>query len=154
VETALHQLVVWVEKALDQQETALSAFLYIDGAFNNTFYDTMCAALVRHGSDHNIVRWIRTTLEGRVAVATLNEFSMKLAISRGCPQGGVLSPLLWCLVVDDLLARLSGNGVFIQGYADEICLLVGGKFPNSVSGLMPSGPFDCRDMVQRGGTVG
>jgi hypothetical protein len=61
---------------------------------------------------------------------------MRVAISRGCPQGGVLSPLLWCLVVDDLLTRLSGSGVLIQGYADDICLLAMGKFPNTVSGLM------------------
>jgi len=47
-----------------------------------------------------------------------------------------LSPLLWCLVVDDLLARLSGSGVFIQGCADCICLLAVGKFPNTVSGLV------------------
>jgi hypothetical protein len=26
--------------------------------------------------------------------------------------------------------------VFIQGYADDICLLAVGKFPNTVSGLM------------------
>ena len=77
-------------------------------------------ALVRHGSDYNIVRWITATLEGRVAVATLNGFSTRLAISRGCPQAGVLSPLLWYLVVDDLLGRLSGNGVFIQGYTDDM----------------------------------
>jgi hypothetical protein len=71
-----------------------------------------------------------------MAVVTLGASSARLMISRGCPQGGVLSPLLWCLVVDDLLARLSGSGVFIQGYADDICLLVVGKFPNTVSGLM------------------
>ena len=70
----------------------------------------MCDVLVRHGSDHTIVRWIRVTLEGRMAVATLNGFSVRLAISSGCPHGGVLSPLLWCLVVDDLLARLSEMG--------------------------------------------
>jgi hypothetical protein len=39
-------------------------------------------------------------------------------------------------VVDFLIARLSGIGVFIQGYADDICLLAVGKFPNTVSGLM------------------
>jgi len=120
VETAFHQLVVWVEKASDQQETALGVFLDTEGAFNNTCYDTMCDALVRHGSDYTIVWWIRTTLEGHVAVVTLNGFSVGLAISRGCPQGGVLSPFLWCLVVNDLLARLSGGGVFIQGYADDM----------------------------------
>jgi hypothetical protein len=114
----------------------LGVFLDIEGAFNNTCYDTMCDALVRHGSEYTIVQWIRATLEGCVAVATLNGFSAGLAISRGCPQGGVLSQLLWYLVVDDLLARLSGGDVFIQGYADDICLLAVGKFPNKVSGLM------------------
>jgi hypothetical protein len=48
----------------------------------------------------------------------------------------VLSPLLWCLVVDELLARLNQGGVYAQGYADDICLLAIGKFPNSVSGLI------------------
>jgi len=70
-----------------------------------------------------------------VAVATLNGFSVGFTISRDCPQGGVLSSLLWCLVVDDLLARLSGGGVFIHGYADDVRLLTVGKFPNTVSGL-------------------
>jgi hypothetical protein len=121
VETApLYQLVIQVEKALDQQQTALGVFLDIEGAFNNTCYNTMCDALVRHGSDYTIVQWIWATLEGRMAVATLKGFSVRLAISRGCLQGGVLLPLLWCLVVDDLLARLSGTGVFIQGYADDM----------------------------------
>ena len=55
VETALHQLVVWVEKALDQQEIALGIFLDIEGAFNNTSYDSMCTALAKHGVDHTIV---------------------------------------------------------------------------------------------------
>jgi hypothetical protein len=115
VETALHQLVVRVGKELDQQEIAMGAFLDIEGAFNYICYNTMCDALSRHGSEYAIVRWIRATLEGHGAVATLNGTSVGLTISRGCPQGGVLSPLLWCLVVDDLLTRLSGGGVFIQG---------------------------------------
>jgi hypothetical protein len=55
-----------------------------------------------------------------VAVATLKGFPVMLTISKGCLQGGVLLPLLWCLVVDDLLARLSGTGVLIQGYADDM----------------------------------
>jgi hypothetical protein len=41
VETALHQLVVRVEKALDQQEIALGIFLDIEGALNNASYDSM-----------------------------------------------------------------------------------------------------------------
>ena len=41
-----------------------------------------------------------------------------------------MSPLLWFLV-NELLAGLEG-GV----YTDDICLLVVGKFPNTVSGLI------------------
>ena len=39
-------------------------------------------------------------------------------------------------MVNDILNKLSEGGIFIQGYADDICLLAGGKFPNTVSGLM------------------
>ena len=56
VETAVLQLVVQVEKALNQQEMALGVFLDIERAFNNTCYDTMCDALIKHGSEYTIVR--------------------------------------------------------------------------------------------------
>jgi hypothetical protein len=61
-----------------------------------------------------------------------NDLFMRVAVSRGCLQEGVLSPLLWCLFVDDLMARLNVVCVSTQGYADDICLLAVGKFPNSV----------------------
>jgi hypothetical protein len=52
VETALHQLNVQVKKVLDQQETALGAFLDIEGAFNNTCFNTMCDVLSGMGLHH------------------------------------------------------------------------------------------------------
>ena len=149
METAFHQLVVRVEKALDQQETALGVFLDIEGAFNNSCYYTLCDAVIKHGSEHTIVRWIRATLEGRVAVTALGGSLLRVAITRGFPQGGVLSPLLWCLVVDDLLARLSGSGIFIQGYASDMSSCCG-KIPKHGISTHAMGPLDRRGMVQRG----
>jgi len=104
--------------------------------FSNTFYDSMCAALAKHGVNYTIRQWIRATPEGRLATVTLGGLSRSIRVSRGCPQGGVLSPLLWCLVVDEMLAGLSGVGVYTQGYVNDNCLLVVGKFPNMVSGLI------------------
>jgi hypothetical protein len=86
VEKALLQVVVQVEKMLDQQEAALGVFLDIEGAINSTSYDSMCDALVRHGVDHTTVQWIRATLEGCMAAETLSGSSMRIAVSRGCPQ--------------------------------------------------------------------
>jgi hypothetical protein len=108
VETALHQLVVWVEKALDQQETALGVFLEIEATFNNTFCVSMYVALAKHGVDYTIIWWIRATLEGWLAKATLGGSFRSAEVSRGWPQRDVLSPLLWRLVVDKLIARLNG----------------------------------------------
>jgi len=56
-----------------------------------------------------------------------------------CPEAvlrGVLSPFLWYLVVNELLVRLNEESLYAQGYADGICLLVVGKFPNTVSGII------------------
>lgn len=44
----------------------------------------------------------------------------------------MLSPLLWCLVVGDLIARLNEGVVHTQGYADDICLLAMGRFPDTM----------------------
>ena len=135
VEIALHQLFVQVGKVLDQQETALGVLLDREGAFNNTSYDSICAALFKCGVNYTIVRWIRATLEGGLAEATLSKSSGSIEVSRGCSQGGVLLPFLWCLVVDDLIARHNVGGVHTQGYMDGICLLMVRKFPNMVAGL-------------------
>ena len=78
------------------------------------------------------MRQISAVLEARLAVATLNGFSVMFVISRSCPQGDVLSPFLRCLVVDDVLARLRGGGIFIQAHADDVCLLAVSNFPNTV----------------------
>jgi hypothetical protein len=35
-------------------------------------------------------------------------------VARGCPQGGVLSPLLWSLVVEELLVGLNQGGFTLK----------------------------------------
>jgi len=136
METALHRLVVQVEKALDQQETALGVFLDKEGHLI-TPHMTPCVLLfLNMGLITPSYGEIRATLEDHLAAATLGGLSKRIMVSRGCPQGGVLSPLLWCLVVDDLIARLNGGGIYTQGYADDICLPVVGIFLNTVLGLI------------------
>lgn len=46
----------------------------------------------------------------------------------GCPQAGVLSPLLRCLVVESLLAQLNQMGIYVQSYAEDNTIIVRGKF--------------------------
>lgn len=53
---------------------------------------------------------------------------------RGCPQGRAVSPLLSCLVVDDLLTYLANEaGYKSVSHADDIAIIVSGKFSGTVS---------------------
>ena len=61
-----------------------------------------------------------------------NRLSSKFDVTNGVRQGGVLSPLLFSLYVDDLLVKLKNNGIgchighhFVGafGYADDLILL-------------------------------
>jgi hypothetical protein len=56
--------------------------------------------------------------------------------ARGFPQGGALSPLLWSLVVDELLLELNGNDQYTVGYAHDTAILINGKFPQTVSEVL------------------
>ena len=53
------------------------------------------------------------------------DIKVKKTLTRGCPQGSVLGPILWNVVFDGILAMpLLGCGTI--AYADDTLLLVGG----------------------------
>ncbi|XP_046145656.1 uncharacterized protein LOC123988941 [Osmia bicornis bicornis] len=68
-------------------------------------------------------------LTNRTAIASLGEETVRADVARGCPQGGVLSPLLWTLVVDELIRILASEGFEVQGYADDLSITVRGRHP-------------------------
>ena len=96
----------------------------------------------KHGVDYTIVWWTAANLESRLAVATLGGFSKKVVVSWGCPQGDVLSLLLWFLV-DYFIARLNGGEIHTQGDVDDICLLSGEEIPKYSIGAHTMGPSYC-----------
>jgi hypothetical protein len=71
-------------------------------------------------------------LESRNINATLSGETLGVTAARDCLQGGVLSPLLWSLIMDDLLWGLNNNGYYTAGYADDIAILLNGKFAQTV----------------------
>ena len=47
---------------------------------------------------------------------------------KGNPQGGILSPFLWNCVLNSLLIDLRNRGFHVQGYADDVAILVTGTY--------------------------
>lgn len=126
-ETALYQCVAQINSVLENKEVCIALFLDMEGAFDNTSHSAIEDALTRRGVETPITEWIMALLKSRRAIMEVGEEKIGTQTTRGCPQGGVLSPLLWSLVIDDLLSELSGKGIDCQGYADDIKLSVRGK---------------------------
>jgi hypothetical protein len=75
-------------------------------------------------------------LENKNIITTFLGDTYRASMARGHHQGGVLLPLLWSLVVDELLHELNDNDYYTGRYADDIAILINRKFPQTVSEVL------------------
>jgi Reverse transcriptase (RNA-dependent DNA polymerase) len=115
----------------DKKNFAMGSFLDIKGAFDNTSFLAMNGVCGGHGVNPTSTRWIAALFGQRTVTAIIRGESITIKVRKGCPQGGVLSPLLWNIVFDELIRRLNSTGLWSQGFAGDIS-----KFLSSVSELM------------------
>jgi len=125
-----------IERGFHNEEYSLAAFLDIEGAFNNVTPTAINGALTELGIERPIVGLIHTMLTSRVVYSTMGSVHSTRNVSRETPQGGVLSPLLWVLVVNKLLSLLEEVGTKVVAYADGVVILLQGKFPQTFCNLM------------------
>lgn len=135
-ETALHKIVSSIEDSVMCNEYTLAAFIDIEGAFNNVKTCSITKALEKQKINQSIISWINEMLRGRIIRTELAGKTERRRVNRGTPQGGVISPLLWLLVVDEVLLKLEKKGVTPVGYADDIAILARGKFTDTLSELI------------------
>lgn len=130
-ETALKLLTKKIEKTIGEKGYRIAAFMDIMGAFDNTSFESISEALERRGINRKMRDWIQSMLKGRVVRLKMGDYNYDINTVKGCPQGGVLSPLLWTLVVDELLNELEKHGFEAIGFADDIVLTMGTKSNDS-----------------------
>jgi hypothetical protein len=125
-----------IQNIVEHGEMALGAFLDIEGAFDSMSVEVIIKAAEQHGIRRTIGWWVGSMLGSRKITATLARETLEGSVTKGCLQGGILSPLLWSLVVDKLIRGLNESGCYTMGYADGITILIGRKFPNTISELL------------------
>jgi hypothetical protein len=59
-ETALFQVVRRLEKSLGHKEIVLGAFLYTEGAFDNTSFNAITTAARERGLEETCCKWVRS----------------------------------------------------------------------------------------------
>jgi hypothetical protein len=93
-ETALQDLVYKIDGALAQKKFALGVFLVVEGAFDNKAFESMDDVASDHGVCSTINRWTDFMLRSRSVFVDIRGVRVHMSVPCGCPQGGVLSPLL------------------------------------------------------------
>lgn len=126
VESALHCVVGKIEKSLHFGELSLGAFLDIEGAFDRVSHSAIDKGLMNKGITGTVKVWLLELLKCRQVKVSSGGQSIFASVGRGCPQGGILSPLFWNLAVEELLESLNTKGFFTVGYADDIAIVLTG----------------------------
>ncbi|XP_020297990.1 uncharacterized protein LOC109862370 [Pseudomyrmex gracilis] len=122
-DTDLHHLVGRVEAQLEVKEYVLG----IEGAFDSTSYNVIRKAMTRYGIPAALADWTQSMLTGRTLTASHVESVVHGFPAKGCLQRGVLSPLLWCLMVDEFLEKLRKAGFPVYDYADDVAIVCQSK---------------------------
>ena len=106
----------------------LGTFLDIEGAFNNVSFKAISDAINSSPVDKSTTGWIINMFKYRHLTVTHKDITKRIRIRRGCPQGGILSPFFWNLVVDDLL-KFSAKEIpgYLQAFADDLVTLAEGS---------------------------
>ena len=126
-ETALHKVIHKIERRIARKGYVLGTFLDIEGAFDNVSFKAISDAIDKSPLDTSSAGWIKSMVTNRHVTISHKNSSRRISIKRGCPQGGILSPFLWNLVIDDLLnytAKLIPG--YLQAFADDIMTLAEG----------------------------
>lgn len=111
METNLLKLTDIIQKKLNQKEVTVC----IEGIFDNTSYE----ALERKGIDSVTSKWIWNLLTTRKAETKVVERTIiRVSTIKECPQGEVLSTLMWSMAIDEILGQLTEKGVPINNFFD------------------------------------
>ena len=104
----------------------------IKGAFDNVSWTSIMRELDRLHVPTKLVNLIASYLRNRVVSCSFGGATASKSTSKGSPQGSVLSPLLWNIVMNSFLAKFSRPNSLAVAYADDITIVCWDKDPRKL----------------------
>jgi len=135
-DSALTDMVDDVEAGILRDEFALGVFLDIEGAFDNLSLAAAIEGMRSHNFPPKIVGWFGHYLTNRKATASVKGVTSSRTLTKGTPQGGVLSPVIWNTAFDSFLKLFDNGPVRAKGFADDGGLVIRGKDPATLMSYM------------------
>ncbi|XP_050706570.1 uncharacterized protein LOC126991941 [Eriocheir sinensis] len=106
----------------------ITVFLDLEKAFELASPHAILTALVRKGIRGRLLAWLQDYLQQRRARVKFQGFKSSFrGFDNGTPQGGILSPCLFNLLMEQLVALPFREGTTLLSYADDLALVVTGR---------------------------
>ena len=126
-DSAITVTLSYLEYPLMRKEYAVMCLLDFEGAYDSLRNDSMERALRESGADENIISWYKDFFYFRKSLVEIKGVNKEVYHTQGAPQGGCGSPLLWNLVLNELIKLIKGMPtVKIVCYADDLAILTWG----------------------------
>ena len=103
-----------IEKGFSQKIFTACLFFDIRGAFDNVCYASIIDTLIRKKCPGYLTGLIFSFLSNRSVILTLGTHSLEVQVSKGCPQGSLLSPFLRNLIADTAFSLPFNAGVKLK----------------------------------------
>ena len=123
---ALSDVVDETEKTVLRGKYAIGCSLDIKGAFDFVEFGTIKDGLMVKGINKQVINWYDQLLRNRIIVADIKGCQVKRRPTRGTPQGGILSPVVWNVALDLLMRKFADKPIKPRAYADDIFVNIGG----------------------------
>lgn len=107
-----------------EEKYVAGLFLDISGAFDSAWWPEVLRVLREWRCPGNVYRLIRDYFKNRTVTLKANSGQVSKVITKGCPQGSVVGPLLWNVLFDGFLRLPFEEGISARAYADDGLLLV------------------------------
>ena len=106
------------------EKYVLGILFDVQAAFDHLWWPALLAELALRHCPLDLATLLVDYLHGRRVRIHGNYQTAGKPVTRGCPQGSILGPDLWNVVMDSLLRRLSAHDVECVAYADDLIVLV------------------------------
>ncbi|UYV77948.1 hypothetical protein LAZ67_15003004 [Cordylochernes scorpioides] len=131
-----------VKTALDHKAKEFTAIITIDisGAFDNAWWPMVLKRIDEDNVNASIVKLFKSYFDNRKIRYRYTSIEVQKTLSKGCPQGGPISPTIWNIIMNDLLCKYTEPNSEIIGYADDITVICWNKnlieLENTIGSIM------------------